>query len=113
MEKLFEIFEELGYPYFRMGTMSPENYPDSFFIHWNTDTPNLTFRDNESKSYKEDVQIFFYTNDPNLIYSVLHDFIHKCKSKGIIVIGRGYDAQTDLPEYSGRSLRINIVHKED
>ena len=114
MNELFEIFDELGYEYFRQGSLTDEYYPDSFFTFWNFDTPNLRHRDNESKEYSINVMVYFYTNKANLIYKVLdEDFIKLAKEKDFIVEGKPHDAPTDKDNSSGRLVQIKIIRKED
>ena len=110
MKELFEIFEELGLPYFRQGTLSDDNYPDSFFTFSNFDTPNTSFYDNYGKRYIEKVSVGFYTNDPSFIYSKMNEFIEKAKAREIVVEGRGSDAPSGKENYYGRKITINIIH---
>ena len=111
MIELFEIFEKLGLPYFKQGTLSDDNFPSSFFTFDNFDTPNISFYDNDEKRYIEKINIYFYTNDPNLIYSKMNEFIDEAKKKGFIVEGRGKDAPSGKENYYGRYLTINIIHR--
>lgn len=111
MNELFKLFDELGYQYFRQGSLTDETYPNSFFTFWNFDTPNLKHRDNVSKAFSENVMVYFYTNNPSLIYSVMDEFITKAKEKGFIVEGRAYDTPADKENYFGRLTNIKIIHK--
>ena len=81
MNQLFKLFGEMGLPYFRQGSLSDEDYQPSFFTFWNIDTPNLRHRDNRAKSYALYIQVGFYTNDANKIYSVMDDFINLFSDK--------------------------------
>lgn len=111
MQQLFDLFEEIGLPYYRQGSMSDADYKPSFFTFWNINTSNLRHRDNKAKEYTERVQVGFYTNDANLIYSQIDDFILKAKQKGFLVDGRAYDANADKDNYFGRVLYIEIINK--
>lgn len=113
MQELFNLFKEMGYEYDRQGSVSLENYPNSFFTYWNFDTPNLKSRDNVSKSYVEYVNVYFYTQNARLIYSVMDDFIKRAKQKGFIVEGKAKDTPADKENYFGRLVTIKIVHKEE
>ena len=110
MQKLFELFEEIGLPYFRQGSLSDEDYQPSFFTFWNTDTTNDSFYDDKEHRYIEYVQIGFYTNDINKIYSVMDDFIKRAEARGFVVDGRARDADADKPNYFGRICFIRIIH---
>jgi predicted lipase len=111
MKQLFDLFDEIGLPYFRQGSMSDEEYAPSFFTFWNIDSPNLQIRDNNARSYAEYVQVGFYTNDARLIYSVMDDFIKRAKEKGFIVEGMARDANADRDDYFGRICYLRIINK--
>lgn len=113
MKELFDLFDEIGLPYFRQGSMSNVEYPSSFFTFWNIDTPNDSFYDNKETRYIEYIQVGFYTNDPNLIYSQMNDFINRAKQKGFIVQGKARDTNADQDNYFGRLVYLRIVHKEE
>ena len=112
MEELFELFKQIGLPYFRQGSMSNVEYPKSFFTFWNIDTPFIKFRDNDSKNYVEYIQVGFYTTDPNLIYSQMNDFINRAKQKGFILEGKAKDTNADQDNYFGRLVYLRIIKEE-
>lgn len=111
MQELFELFEEIGLPYFRQGSLSDEDYQPSFFTFWNIDTPESEFYDNEAHGYNEYVQVGFYTNNADLIYSQMDDFIKRAKAKGFVIQGKAKDADADKDNYFGRVCYIRIIHK--
>ena len=117
MQKLFELFEEMGYKnaegYFRQGSLTDETYPSEFFTFWNIDTPNTRHRDNKAKEYVLFIQVGFYTNDATKIYSVMDEFIEKAKAKGFVVEGRAKDANADKETYFGRVCYIRIKNKSE
>lgn len=113
MQELFKLFEEMGYEHFRQGSLADEDYLDSFFTYWNYDSPTLKNRDNVSKVFGEYVMVYFYTNNANLIYSVMDDFITRAKQKGFIVEGKAHDTPADKDDYFGRLVNIKIISKED
>lgn len=113
MQKLFELFEEIGLPYFRQGSLSDEDYPPDFFTFWNIDTPNDSFYDNHETRYIPYIQIGWYTNDASKIYSQLEeggDFYQKAKEKGFVFDGRAKDAPADKDNYYGRVCYLRIIH---
>lgn len=115
MNELFELFEEIkketGILYFRQGSLSDDNFPNSFFTYDNYDTLNDSFYDNQENRYIEKVMVYFYTKEAKLIYSVMDDFIKRAKAKGFIVEGRAYDVASGRVDYFGRLVSLNIVHK--
>ena len=114
MQKLFELFEEMGYKnaegFFRQGSLSDEKYPAEFFTFWNFDTPQVSHYDNKLARYVEYVQVGFYTTDATKIYSVMDDFIERAKSKGFVIAGLPQDANADKKDYFGRVCFIRIIH---
>lgn len=113
MQELFKLFEEIGLPYFRQGSMSDADYAPEFFTFWNVDTPSLQIRDNKTKSYVEFVQIGYYTNNANLIYSRMDEFIQKAKEKGFVIASNPHDANADKENYFGRVCFIRIIHRTE
>ena len=111
MTELFALFDEIGLPYFRQGSMSDADYKPSFFTFWNIDTPNDSFYDNGERRYIEYVQVCLYTNDADLIYSQMDDFIVRAKKKGFAVQGRAHDTPADKDSYFGRFVLIKIIHR--
>lgn len=110
MQELFNLFEEIGLPYFRQGSLTDADYAQSFFTFWNVDTTSIRHRDNDEKSFSEYIQVGFYTNDAQLIYSQMDDFINRAKEKGFIVSGKPRDANADKPDYFGRICYLRTLH---
>lgn len=110
MQRLFELFDEIGLPYFRQGSVSDADYQPSFFTFWNIDTPNASFYDNSERRFIEYVQVGFYTNDASLVYSVMDDFVKRAKAKGFVVNGRPIDANAGKDNYFGRVCFIRIIN---
>ena len=111
MEELFKLFDEIGLPYFKQGSLSDEEYPASFFTFWNIDSPNDSFYDNKETRNIEYIQVGFYTNDANLQYSKMADFINRAKQKKFIIRGRDRDANADKKGYVGRMVYIRKINK--
>lgn len=112
MQELFSLFNEIGLPYFRQGSLSDADYKPAFFTFWNIDTPNDSFYDNHETRYIEYVQVCVYTNDANLIYTQMDDFIARAKQKGFVIQGRAHDTNADKDNYYGRFVLLKIIHKQ-
>ena len=113
MQRLFELFEEIGLPYYRQGTLTDDGYDPSFFTFWNIDTPQDRFYDNKLTRYNEYVQVGFYTNNASKIYSQLDvggEFYEKAKAKGFVYAALPQDADADKETYLGRVCYIRIIH---
>lgn len=108
--KLEETFEQIGLTYSRQGSFTKEKkLPDSFFTFWNIESSDKSFYDNEVHEIKWDWLVYFYTNDPKILYSKLEEFIKIAKSKGFKVDGKGKDIPSDIPNYSGRYVKLLYV----
>lgn len=116
MQKLFDLFEEIGLPYFRQGSMSDEDYAPSFFTFWNIDTPFSRHRDNKPKEQVLYIQVGFYTNDAEKIYSQLDkggEFFTKAQAKNFVLAGGAKDANADKDNYYGRVCYIRIIENTE
>ena len=111
MQKLFDLFDEIGLPYYRQGSLSDEDYKPSFFTFWNIDTPNEAFYDNKEHRFVEYVQVGFYTNNASEIYYVMEDFYERAKLKGFVLQGRPQDVNADKDNYFGRVCYLRIINK--
>ena len=113
MQKLFDLFDEIGLPYFRQGSMSDKDYQPSFFTFWNIDTPSDSFYDNDYRRYVEYIQVGFYTSDAALIYSQMDDFVRRAKEKGFVIAILPQDANADKKNYYGRVCYIRIINRTE
>ena len=115
MQKLFELFEEMGYKnaegFFRQGSLSTEQYPSDFFTFWNVGTPQDAHYDNELRRFNEYVRVGFYTNDASKIYSVMEDFVKRARLKGFTIAAMPQDADAGKDNYFGRVCFIRIQNK--
>lgn len=109
---LEEIFEELGTPYFRQGSLAEDApYPSpSFYTFWNVEERFTADYDNKPNMKIYVWAIYSYTNDPSQIYTLLEAFVLKAIEKGFI-IGERNDAASDLPDYYGRYLMLTYIEE--
>lgn len=117
MNKLFDLFEEMGYRnaegFFRQGSLTDGAYPKEFFTFWNIDTPEDSFYDNKAHRYVDIIQVGFYTNNATKIYSVMDDFVERAKAKGFVLRGRPKDADADQDGYFGRVCVVQIINNTE
>ncbi len=105
--ELFELLSSFGYPVFRQGSFAPdEPYPDNFFTFWNNDSTDHSHYDNREYGTDWDYMVYFYTNNPDLTYSVLADARTRLKQNNWIVPGKGFDARSDEPTHTGRGMEV-------
>lgn len=104
---LYNILLGLGYPVYRQGSMSnDEIYPETFLTFWNYDSPDHSHYNNSEYGVVWSYNIYVYSSDPSLTYSVLQDARTALKKAGWICIGRGFDVQSDEETHTGRGLEI-------
>ena len=110
--KLEEVFEELGLPYFRQGSLAPEEpYPSpSFYTCWCIDERFADQYDNKPSVKLYTWAVYSYTNDPSKIYSLLDDVVLKASEKGFI-IGAREDVDSDEAGYYGRYLVMSYIEE--
>lgn len=116
MQQLFELFEEIGLPYYRQGSMGDNDYKPSFFTFYNTTTSHESHYDNKLTRFSELVEVCFFTNDAELVYSQLGigkkgEFIEKAEAKGFVIATLPQDANADKDNYFGRVCYIRIINK--
>jgi len=101
------VLEASGYPYARQGSYAEsEELPPTFLTFWNIDVPSDSFYDDDAHRRIWRWQIYLYTKDPRLLYSVLDDVLADAKSRGFVIEVNARDIETDTPDYVGRTARI-------
>ena len=104
-DNLISLLETFGYEVHLQGSLlKDEPYPASFFTFWNNDTSDGNHYDNNAISCVWDYSVYFYSTDPDLIYTVLDNVKTLLKQNGWIVSGKGYDVPTDEPTHTGRAI---------
>lgn len=110
-DNLIEVLTTLGYPVYRQGSMSDEEaYPETFITFWNYDSPDHNHYDNDDYGTEWSFNIYVYSSDPELTYSVLLDARSALKADGWICQGKGFDVQSDEETHTGRGL--NVIYME-
>lgn len=110
-DTLITLLESFGYPVRLQGSLAEnEQYPDSFFTFWNTDTTDGSHYDNDAINYIWDFDVNFYSINPALVNTVLLEVRTLLKNNGWIISGKGYDVASDEPTHTGRS--INVIYIE-
>lgn len=110
--KLEEVFNEVGLPYYRQGSLS-EDIPldNSFFTYWNADTPDDGFYDNIVNKRIWHWYIYIYSIDIDIVYTKLEEFNKVAKDKGFISNGLGKDIPSDTYTHMGRYLAIKFIEQ--
>ena len=106
-DNLIELLESLNYPVYRQGSMfNEDSYPETFFTFWNNDSPDHAHYDNVEYGTNWDFNIYVYSSDPALTYSLLESARQILKAEHWIVRGKGFDVQSDEATHTGRGLNV-------
>ena len=111
-QQLIELLETFKYPVRLQGSLSKdEPYPASFFTFWNDETTDLSHYDNNAIAFVWDFTVYFYSNSPTLVNSVLIQLRQLLKENGWIVPGVGYDVPSDEQTHTGRAIDIMFIQQ--
>ena len=106
-DNLIQILESLKYPVYRQGSMSNDTeYPSTFITFWNNGSPDNSHYDNSEYGTAWDYNVYVYSNDPSLTYSVLQDIRTALKNSKWIVPSKGFDVASDEATHTGRGLEV-------
>lgn len=104
---LLEVLENLGFPVRVQGSLLPdEPYPDHFFTFWNNDSYGNSFYDNDERSTAFSYNVYFYSINPEWVYSKLREAKVALKKAGFIISGDGFSVASDEPTHDGRGINI-------
>lgn len=102
------LLESYGYMVRRQGSM-PSNFPDTFITYWNTESPDHAHYDNRRYGTSWSFNIFVYSIDPELVYSLISSIRDLLIENGWVVSSRGYDAASDEPTHVGRAINAQFL----
>lgn len=107
VDNLIEILESFGYPVYRQGSMSEDDsYPGTFITFWNNGSPDHAYYDNKDYGTVWGFNVYVYSDNPELTYSVLGEIRTALKNNGWIVPSNGFDVPSDEETHTGRGLEI-------
>lgn len=106
-DNLITILESFKYPVYRQGSMSDDaTYPETFITFWNNNSPSHSFYDNDEYGIDWDYNVFVYSSDPAMVYSLLDSVRTALKAAGWVIPSHGFDAASDEPTHTGRGINI-------
>lgn len=117
-EALITILAAFGYPVLLQGSMAQSaEYPPHFFTIWNDETPDGNHYDNDAAAFDWRFSVYFYSNDPTTVNTMMPQLRAALRSAGFIVVGLGFDVATDEPTHTGRGIdvyyhQINNISQE-
>lgn len=106
-DALITILESFKVPVDRQGSMSShDEYPETFITFWNNDTPDHAHYDNQEYGTEWDFNVYVYSSDPAITYSLLSDIRAALKAAGWIPTSKGFDVESDEQTHTGRGIRV-------
>lgn len=111
---LIQTLETFGYPVRLQGSLlENEPYPDHFFTFWNNSSYGESYYDNDEKSIVFNYDVNFYSIDPELVYSELHEAKERLIGEGFIVSGEGHSVMSDEPTHDGRGIDVLYLRRNE
>ena len=108
--QLIELLESFEVPVRRQGSLADdEKYPDTFITFWNHDSDDIKHYDNLEYGTLWKYNIFVYSNNPAIPYSLLEDIRRLLKAHDWIISGHGFDAASDEATHTGRGITAVYV----
>ena len=102
-DALVTILEGFNYPVNRQGSMSA--YPETFITFWNNDSPDHSHYDNAEYGTNWDFNVYVYSVNVSVTYSLLQEIRAALKAEGWIVPGKGFDVASDEETHTGRGIQ--------
>lgn len=106
------LTEAFNYPVIQQGSLSDNDaYYDNFFTFFNNNSSDSNFYNNQETITIWDFDLNFYSNNPQLVNSVLLEAKTLLKENGFIVDGAGYDVISDETTHTGRGMNLIYIQK--
>ena len=114
VDNLIELLKSFNYPVFRQGSLAAdEPYPKTFFTFWNRDEVEHSSYDNDTVLVDWTFTVNVYSNDPDLVYSLLDQARTLLKNAGYVITDRGYDLTSDEITHIGRGMVVMYLEPEN
>ena len=106
-DALIAILETFKVPVYRQGSMSADAaYPDTLITFWNNSSDDHSHYDNAEYGTSWNFNVYVYSSDPSVTYSLLAEIRAAVKEAGWIPTSRGFDVQSDEATHTGRGIEI-------
>ena len=107
IDEICTIIESFNVPYCKQGSASIwATYPETFITFWNNDSPDHSHYDDKRYGTAWDYNIYVYSSDPDVVYSLLDQVREAFEEAGWICPSKGFDANSDEASHSGRGIEI-------
>lgn len=104
-DALLAILETFKVPVYRQGSMSDKDvYPETMITYWNNDSADHAYYDNKDFGTAWDFNIFVYSEDPAVPYTLIASIRAALKAAGWIVPSKGFDTASDTETHTARGL---------
>lgn len=105
LKKLIELLTPVCATIIEQGTLAPNaTYKDRFFTFWNSSTEDHKHYNNAAHGFVWTVDINFYSNDRNDVFSTLEVAREVLLQAGWIVSGKGHAVASDTTTHTGRGF---------
>ena len=112
-EKLIGTLGAFGYPVILEGTLSPKDYPPTFFTFWNFTSSNRSFDDFDAVT-EWGYNVRFYSTSPTLVEKSKRDILKALKNAGFIPDGCGSDfVYNTETSHLGWSVDVYILEENN
>lgn len=109
-EQLISILEAFGFPVYLQGSLaSPAEYPDSFFTFWNPANEDGGFYSASPVIAVWTFNVYFYSNDPELVATVPEQARQALRAAGHAVHGKPSDIPVDVSTHTGAFFSLEMI----
>lgn len=95
-------------PCYLQGTLTGQEYPETFFTYWCFEAPE-EYMDNKPYKALWGFWVYCYSNDRTTLETCLKDAIEMLREQGFIVQGRGEDAASDERTHTGQMVTVYYI----
>lgn len=112
-DNLINLLKTFEYPVIRQGSLAPDAvYPPTFFTFWNNTEIENSAYNNQTFTVVYDYDVNVYSNDPDIVYSLLRQARALLKANGWQAPERGHDIASDEITHTGRGIEITFIDTE-
>lgn len=107
IDEIITIIESFKVPYCKQGSVSIwEKYPETLITWWNNESPDHSHYDDHRYGTDWDFNIYVYSSDPAVTFSLLDELREAFEEAGWIVPSKGFDVSSDEASHTGRGIEI-------
>lgn len=92
---------------YRQGSFTEtQTYPDTFYTFWNNSINSHSYYNNKTFFKYYDYDINVYSNDVDLLYTLIDDVIEILESNDYIITNYGHDIVSDEDTHVARGINV-------